>query len=572
MKKTILSILAFVAIWTTQVQAQAPQAFQYQAIARGSNGLPTINQAVNVRISIISGSPTGAIQYVETHSKVTNQFGLFTLPIGQGTVSNGTFSSINWGSNSHYIKVELDETGGTAYQDMGIVQLLSVPYALHAGTTGNVNDADADPNNEIQTLTINGQNLSISGGNTVTLPGGGSAQVLSKAGNIISLSGGGGSVTLDDDNATNELQSLSLNGQTLSISSGNSITLPSGGGTLDAAYDFGGAGAGRNITADAGEVNIATSSANSNALRATNSNTGTAFVANTTNAGNTFSPIQASTNSSSNIVASVIGNTTGGAWGVAGQAQSTSSAQAAIYGSNLRTSGGHGVFGVGFNGTVGQTGQSQGFAVYGENFDNIAPLGNGIGVAGKGYYGVLGEDRYLGGQAGAYGVYSNGALGATGTKTFRIDHPKDPENKFLRHFSMESNEVLNIYRGTISFDANGEAVVELPDYFNDINKNTSYQLTPIGAYMALYIKEKVNEKNQFVIAGGIAGKEVSWAVYAERNDLYMQQNPAQRTVELEKRPHEKGLYLIPSLYGAGEDKALFKSLPKQEQVELNIAE
>lgn len=572
MQKIILSFFAFILLITTQLQAQAPQAFQYQAIARGSNGLPTINQAVSIRISIISGSPTGSIQYVETHSKTTNQFGLFTLPVGQGTVANGTFNTISWGSNNHYLKVELDETGGTAYQDMGTVQLLSVPYALHAATASNVNDADADPNNEIQSLSINGQNLTISGGNTVMLPGGSTVQVLSKVTNTISLSGGGGSVTLNDDDASNELQSLSINGQNLTISSGNTITLPTGGGgTLDAAYDFGGAGAGRTITADAGEVSITTNSANSNALKTTNNNTGTGFVSTTTNASNTFSPIQANTNSSSASVAGVIGNSTGTAWGVAGQVQSTAPSQAAIYGSNLRTNGGHGVFGIGFNGTVGQTGQSQGFAVYGENFDNIAPLGNGIGVAGKGYYGVLGEDRYLGGQAGAYGVYSNGALGATGTKTFRIDHPKDPENKFLRHFSMESNEVLNIYRGTIAFDANGEAVVELPDYFNDINKNTSYQLTPIGAYMPLYIKEKVGETNQFVIAGGLAGKEVSWAVYAERNDLYMQQNPEQRTVELEKRPQEKGLYLMPYLYGLGEDKALFKAPTKQEQVELNIA-
>lgn len=570
MQQIILFFALFLG-FSISIKAQAPQAFQYQAIARSNNGLPIVNQSVGIRISILSGSTTGAILYVETHAPTTNQFGLFTLEVGQGTVANGTFNTINWGTNGHYLKVEMDETGGTAYQDMGTVQLLSVPYALHAASVDNADDADADPNNELQTLSLTGNSLSLSNGNSVTLPsGGGSTQILSKTGNTITLSNGGGAITLNDDIANNELQNLSLTGSTLSISNGNAVTIPNGG-SLDNAYDFGGAGAGRVITADAGEVTITSTVANGIALRADNTNTGVGLISNTTNPSNTFSPIQANTNSNSNIVAGVIGNTTGTAWGLAGQAAANSTAEAAVYGSNLRTVGGHGVYGVGFNGVVGQTGQSTGFAVYGENLDNVAPLGNGVGVGGKGFYGVLGEDRYLGGQAGAYGVYSNGNLGATGTKTFRIDHPQDPENKFLRHFSIESNEVLNVYRGTTTFDANGEAVVELPTYFSSINRNVSYQLTPIGAYMPLYVKEKVGNNNQFIVSGGSAGKEVSWSVYAERNDLYMQQHPQQRSVEIEKRAHEKGRYLIPSLYNASEDKALFNNQPKStEQKALSL--
>jgi hypothetical protein len=618
MQKIIL-FFALILGFSISIKAQAPEAFQYQAIARANNGLPITNQAIAIRISLISGSTTGAIVYVETHAPSTNQFGLFTLEVGQGTVANGAFNTINWGANGHYLKIEMDETGGTAYQDMGTVQLLSVPYALHAASVDNADDADADPNNELQSLSITGNSLSISNGNAVTLPsGGGSTQSLSKIGNTITLSNGGGSIVLNDDINNNELQNLSLTGSTLSISNGNSVTLPSGGGStqslskigntitlsngggsiilnddinnnelqslsltgstlsisngnsvtipngnsLDNAYDFGGAGAGRIITADAGEVAITSAIPNGLALRLDNTNTGAGLISNTTNPSNNFSPIQANTNSSSNAVAGIIGNSTGTAWGVAGQAAGNSNAEAAIYGSNLRTAGGHGILGVGFNGVVGETGQSTGFAVYGENSDNVAPLGNGIGVGGRGFYGVLGEDRYSGGQAGAYGVYSNGNLGATGTKTFRIDHPQDPENKFLRHFSIESNEVLNVYRGTTTFDANGNAVIELPTYFNSINRNVSYQLTPIGAYMPLFVKEKVNNNNQFIVSGGIAGKEVSWSVYAERNDLYMQQNPQQRTVELEKRANEKGRYLIPSLYDASEDQALFNNKPK----------
>ncbi len=621
----LISLAILLAI---NAEAQAPQSFQYQAVARNNTGVPLTGQNVSIRVSIISGSPTGSILYVETHSRTTNAFGLFTLEIGQGTIANGSFNSIAWGANAHYMKVEMDETGGTAYQDMGTTQLVSVPYALHAQTVSNADDADADPNNEMQTLSINGSNLSISNGNTITLPAGtggqtisktgssitlsggggtvvlndddasneiqalsingqdltisngntvtlptgsGSAQTLSKTGNSITLSGGGGTVTLNDDNPNNEIQTLSISGTTLTISGGNNVSLPSGGGNLDAAYDFGGAGAGRSVTVDAGEVEFITNTPSGIALRADNTNTGVGLISNTTNASNTFSPIQANTNSSSTLVAAMVGNSTGAAFGVAGQVMNTATAEAALYGNNLRTNGGHGVLGEGFNGVVGQTGQSTGFAIYGENLDNVAPLGNGVGVAGRGFYGVLGEDRYLGSIAGAYGVFANGTLGASGTKTFQIDHPTDPENKFLRHFSIESNEVLNVYRGTTTFDANGNALIELPHYFSEINRNISYQLTPIGAYMPLYVKEKVNSQNQFVVSGGIAGKEVSWAVFAERNDLYLQKNPDQRTVELEKRPQEKGRYLLPSLYNKGADKAIFNKQPKKgEQRVLNM--
>lgn len=557
-------LLAFSLLLAIQAEAQAPQAFQYQAIARDNTGLPITNQNVGLRVSIISGSPTGAILYVETHAPTTNQFGLFSVEIGQGTVANGTFNTITWGSNLHYLKVEMDETGGTAYQDMGTIQLISVPYALHAATADNVDDADANPTNEIQTLSLNGQDLTISGGNTLTLPsGGGGSQVLSKAGSTISLSGGGGSVNLLDDNASNEIQSLSLNGQNLSISGGNTLTLPSGGGTLNDAYNFGGAGAGNTITATSGAVSVTTNSAGGVAVYTASTNTGVGLISTTTNAANTFSAIQAQTNSNSASASAVVGSSSGLAWGVSGQIETIGTAEAAVHGNNLRTNGGHGVFGLGFNGVVGQTDHSTGIAVYGENFDVLTPLGNAIGVAGKGYYGVIGEDRYNGTAGGAYGIYSNGDLGATGVKTFRIDHPQDPENKFLRHFSIESDEVLNVYRGTVTFDANGEATIELPTYFSAINRNVSYQLTPIGAYMPLYVKEKVNGNNQFVVAGGLAGKEVSWSIYAERNDLYLQKNPHHRAVELEKRPQEKGKYLIPSLYDATEEKAIFGNTPSK---------
>lgn len=113
--------------------AQPPEKFNYQGVARMANGSPIASQAIGIKISILDGSSTGTQVYVETHSATTNQFGLYNVAIGGGTVVSGNMSNINWGSGDKYVKVEIDPAGGTSYADLGTAQLLSVPYALHSG-------------------------------------------------------------------------------------------------------------------------------------------------------------------------------------------------------------------------------------------------------------------------------------------------------------------------------------------------------------------------------------------------------------------------------------------------------
>ncbi len=179
----------------------------------------------------------------------------------------------------------------------------------------------------------------------------------------------------------------------------------------------------------------------------------------------------------------------------------------------------------------------------------------GYGVKGVGgYIGVYGED--INGRAA---IFANGDLVASGAKPFMIDHPLDPANKFLKHFSIESNEVLNVYRGTVTLDRRGKAIVKLPSYFKSINKNYSYALTPIGQPApGLYVAKEINSHGKFVIAGGQPGQKVSWYVYAERNDPYLQQHPEKRQVEVVKKGKEKGKYLMPKLYNQPASKALIK--------------
>ncbi len=198
-------------------------------------------------------------------------------------------------------------------------------------------------------------------------------------------------------------------------------------------------------------------------------------------------------------------------------------------------------------------------ALLAQNVDNT--IAGTIAAVDVGYYGTdiadhVGLQAYsapaanwgygIVGQGSWYGVYAVGNMGCSGVKTFLIDHPADPANQMLRHFSTESDEVLNMYRGMIQLDGNGEAIVELPDYFPLVNKNFSYQLTPVGTPVQPYVAQEIQGKT-FKVAGA-PNTKVSWMVLAERNDPYLQQHPELRTAEVVKNGERSGKYLMPELY------------------------
>ncbi len=115
--------------------AQAPQKINFQSVLRNTTGEVVSNSSVSLRISILSGTITGTLVYSETHAKTTDAGGLISLQIGGGTVSSGVFGNINWGSTSHFIKLEADFSGGSNYIVLGTQELMSVPYALYASKT-----------------------------------------------------------------------------------------------------------------------------------------------------------------------------------------------------------------------------------------------------------------------------------------------------------------------------------------------------------------------------------------------------------------------------------------------------
>jgi hypothetical protein len=150
--KKLLTITAI--LLCNYLIAQVPQALNYQAVARTADGVIIPTQNIGVRFSILDGSVTGTTLYSETHTVITNSYGLFTLSIGKGTPVTSTFASINWASGTDkFLKVEIAPAGGSNYQLQGTTQLLSVPYALYAEKTR---------------LLAGNNTINITNGNTIT--------------------------------------------------------------------------------------------------------------------------------------------------------------------------------------------------------------------------------------------------------------------------------------------------------------------------------------------------------------------------------------------------------------------
>ena len=211
--KKIYTIIAGLML-TASVFAQAPEKMSYQAVVRDASNNLTTNQPVGMQISILQGGATGTAVYVETQTPTTNANGLVSLEIGTGTLVSGDFTTIDWANDTYFIKTETDPSGGSSYTISGTSQLMSVPYALHANTAENVtndlvDDADADPTNEMNTgVVLNGTDLEVTDGNGTIVT------------DLSSLQDG---VNDADADATNEIQDISSVLTAGNDASGNSI-------------------------------------------------------------------------------------------------------------------------------------------------------------------------------------------------------------------------------------------------------------------------------------------------------------------------------------------------------------
>ena len=122
------------------VLAQVPQSFNYQAIVRDASGNAIPNQSVGIQASLLQTSASGTTVYVERFLPTTNDYGLINLAIGTGDVQSGVFAAIDWHAGPYFLKIELDEAGGTTYVNIGASQLFSVPYSMVSTSVTNKQD------------------------------------------------------------------------------------------------------------------------------------------------------------------------------------------------------------------------------------------------------------------------------------------------------------------------------------------------------------------------------------------------------------------------------------------------
>jgi hypothetical protein len=240
-------------------------------------------------------------------------------------------------------------------------------------------------------------------------------------------------------------------------------------------------------------------------------------------------------------------NDSGTAIGVKGQ--SSSSLGVGVFGENTSLSGAtYGVRGVNQSGGggAGVRGDSTNVGLWADSTGRWGVYGRSTNdEASYGIYGTAsGEDCYAGFFQGD--VHIARAL-TKGSGAFKIDHPLDPENKYLMHSFVESPDMMNIYNGNVILNDEGQAGVELPEWFEALNRDFRYQLTAIGGPGAdLHILEEI-EENSFRIAGGRPGLKVSWQVTGIRKDAYAEAHRI--PVEVEKPAREKGLFLHPEAHG-----------------------
>lgn len=277
-----------------------------------------------------------------------------------------------------------------------------------------------------------------------------------------------------------------------------------------------------------------------------------------------------------NAVRATTASTIANAAAIYGEVSSTAPGadSAAVRGVNNGSGGnGIGVWGSQAGSGYGVSGTSSlGTGVRGDSTSYIGVNGfsdSYIGVNGfsTSYIGVYGDSSgsgigVYGGSGGTYAGFFDGPLygisldagSASATvKAFRIDHPVDPAGKILMHSCVESNERLTVYAGTVTTDAVGEAIIELPPYFSALNRDLRYQLTVIGSFAQAMVKHEV-KANRFSIATSEPGTKVCWQVSGVRQDAYAAAHPL--VVEAAKTGKDKGKYLNPVEHGQPESKGV----------------
>lgn len=610
MKKILLSFSAAILL-AASASAQAPNAINYQAAIRNGAGAPLASASVPVRFTVRDLTASGAIVYQETNTASTNAQGVLNTAIGTGTPVSGTFAGINWATGDKFLEVEVD--AGSGLISIANQKMMSVPFALYAasGTPGPIGPAGptgptgaTGPTGPAGSATISGTTnklIRFTGSTT-----GGDAQMTDDGTSVglgVSTLSSGIKLQVNAGSISNSIKGTLVGAPSTTIATSGSIygesTTGIGiigvSGSHNGVYGLStgtlGGTVGVNTSTGYGIWGVTTGSGVAGFFDGgTNGKgiivkTGASYFGDTTQKGR-LTAIQPSTSVPAIDTFPAI---TGYSY------TSQGCLKGGVYGTYNTSNYGAGVQGIGYNGINNQnsnaifTTGNQDIGVYGSaNTAGVEGTSvGGIGVAGYNKtasfaavtgggntYGVYGYANTIGGAAAPatrYGVYGY-ATGATtniagyfsgnvqvtgsiskGSGTFKIDHPLDPENKYLYHSFVESPDMMNIYNGNATTDASGYATVTMPAYFQALNQDFRYQITTIGSFSAVMIAEKMNG-NTFRIRSQEPNVEVSWQVTGIRHDKYAD---AHRVIaEVEKEPEFKGRYLHAAEWGATEEKSI----------------
>ncbi len=548
-----LLLILLVLFFSSSIRGQAPSLLNYQGLLN-QNGNPA-NGTFNIQFAIWDSPSGGSMLYSETQS-VTVTDGVFDVLIGS---VNPLPEDLFTGNGQRYLGVKV----GNDAEMTPRFRLVSVAYALsaaHAAVAdialsgaGDGNSLDAADGDPVDAVFVDDDgNVGIG----TTTP---SAHLevqtnASKTGVFSRTTGTGNAGHFEVANSANTRAALSgvSNGQDTAI-----FGLSTGNGNQSSAGLF--------------QILNATNPAP--ALEATTNGLGNAGLFNISN---TESQIAALAGLTNGKATAIFGRNTGSDFNsTAGffEIDNTNSSAAAVVGTTNGLTGAAGQFET--TNTSGQTisvlaihsgvGEAGRFVINNANnqFAAVDGVTNGLGNAA--FFQVTNTNNTVStvfakhDNPNGSAAFFDGNITVTknifkGGGGFRIDHPLDPANKYLNHSFVESPDMMNIYNGNVVLDANGEAVVELPTWFEALNRDFRYQLTAIGAPGPnLYVAEEISN-NSFRIGGGQPGMKVSWQVTGIRKDAHA--NTYRIPVEQKKAPAEKGRYLEPELYGQPAERAV----------------
>jgi hypothetical protein len=575
MRSLSLFLLMFclsAAAWSQEAStgsvAVVPTLVNYSGTVRDLNGQP-LTGVVGVTFALYKESQGGSALWLEAQNVQPDKTGHYSVTLGS-TTSEGLPSDLFAAGEARWLGIRIE-----GQEEQPRVLLLSVPYALKAADAQTLGGL---PPSAFALAPVN------------SLASGTGAATVAKTNSPVSSAS---PLTSSDVTTTGgTVRTLPLFTTATNIQ--NSIVTQNGTSAIDVHGQL-------NVGEKPPTTGILNSAPNS-ALHVGFATTGWSAPANSTangtdaihaTGGSANDGVLASTSGGNGAVLTGGVGLTGGAGAViTGGAGGNFGLDAGAGGPGLIVNGGEtlGDFGGGdgidayggaggANGVVGIAGQAfdQGSmaGVIGTGGSSAqgqyGPVPNGPGLVGNGGSGSSGDntggdgiDALAGigcsgcpnGLAGSFtgDVTVSGDLKVSGTKSFRIDHPLDPANKYLYHAALESSEVLDLYSGNVTLDVAGEATVQLPDWFQTLNGDFRYQLTAIGAAAPnLHIAQEI-ENNNFRIAGGASGMKVSWQVTGRRQDAWEKAHPMQ--VEVAKSPTERGYYINPELFGAPPQKNL----------------